>query len=451
MIGASLSRWTLAYLGSALFWFVAAQTLIVLGVGYPRAAIDAPETLIVVHMFAVGWLSLLVCGALLQFVPVLTASPLKGEQLAPLALILLTAGLLLLLLGFAGLGGFAPAPALILPAGGLLLLAGFSCLAIALARTLWAARPLPLPARFVAVGIACLIATALLGNVFALVLSGVAGGEAAFAVLLHGVPLHAVFGLGGWLSLTAIGVSYRLFAMFLLASDPDVRSMRLVLIAGLLALAPIAAGVPFIIAVDGGAPFMLAAAAIAGLSVVSLYTRDVIVLYRARKRRVIELNMKAAFAALGCLVSSCIALVVLLAVGQLEAHIGALVYLFAFGWLGGLGLAKLYKIVPFVTWLECFAPRLGKAPTPRVQDLVDERQAAVWFVLFYAGVLTATGMLAVGWAEAFRICVFIQLAGSLGLIRHFYRARVLRNVPGTVRYEAHPRLFLANVTSRSMT
>lgn len=177
MPGASLSRWTLTYFACALACLVAAEVLMVMGFGYPGAAIEAPETLILVHLVAIGWLSLLLCGALFQFVPVLVARPLLGEELPPVALAFILLGLAVLLSGFAGMAGIIVTPLEVMPLGGSLLIIGFGLVIVSLGRTLWAARPLAMPARFVVVGLAALAATALFGESFALILSGLVGGK----------------------------------------------------------------------------------------------------------------------------------------------------------------------------------------------------------------------------------------------------------------------------------
>src|SRR5690606_13848164 len=125
-IGVSLSRWTMAYFAMALLALLAAETMMLSGYGFPAAARTAPETLILVHVAVIGWLSLLLCGALLQFVPVLVAQPLYSDALALPALGALVAGLAALVTGFLQLGG-AIGPAIpFLPVAGLLLLTGFA-------------------------------------------------------------------------------------------------------------------------------------------------------------------------------------------------------------------------------------------------------------------------------------------------------------------------------------
>jgi hypothetical protein len=451
MPGASLSRWTLAYFAAALLCLLAAEALMAGGFGFPVAAIEAGETLIVVHLVAIGWLSLLMAGALFQFVPVLVARPLRGEVLSPIALALLLAGLAALLAGFADMAGIVGLPPALLPLGGTLLLAGFTAMIVSLGQTLWSARPLALPAWLVVAGLCALVLTVGLGESFALILSGLVGGEAALSLLLHGIPLHALLGLGGWLTLTAMGVSYRLLAMFMLAPETERASTRIVFAAGILSLLLIAAAIPFAMAASLGVMGLLLAAGVAGLVALALYGNDVLVLYRQRKRRNIELNARAAIGAFAALLGAAIMLVVLLASGQLAEKVGALAYLFAFGWLGGLGLAMLYKIVAFLTWLECFAPVMGKRPTPRVQDLVDESRAGPWFGAYYAAVGFATLTLLVELPVAFRLFVGVQFVATLAIARHYYRSRRLLNVPAELRRDfARPHPFLPQPVARKL-
>lgn len=449
MPGATLSRWTMSYFAAACLMLVAGQGLMVAGYGYPDAAIGAPETLVVVHVIAIGWLSLLMAGALLQFVPVLIARPLVGGQFAAPALVLLVGGLAFLVGGFVALSGALDLPLLLLPLGGSLLLGGFGLVAGILAVTLCAARPLPLPARFVATGLVSLVGAILLGASFTLVLSGSSGNPLLARLVADGVELHAVLGLGGWLSITATGVSYRLLAMFLLSPEVERRTSRAIWWLASVAIGLTAACVPLVLFALYGADLLFAAALLLTLVAALLYGGDVLGIYRARKRRRVELNIHAAFPAFAALAIA-IALVNVPAIRTGEA-VMALSYLFVFGWLTGLGLAQLYKIVAFLTWLEAYGPVLGRAPVPRVQDLVDETCARIVFWIYYGAVAVSTLALLAGTPVLFRGAVCMQLAATLALIHEFICARrlsvvplALRAPPGMIR----PHLFLPLSASR---
>lgn len=445
MMGAALSRWTMACFAAALVALVVVEVLMAAGYGYPAADIRASESLVLVHLAAIGWLSLLMLGALFQFVPVLVAQPLRDPALVLPALLCLLAGLGLLLAGFLEMAGTIDAAWPFAAWGGALLACGFLLAAWPLARTLWHARPLPLPARFVAVGLACLAATLTLGLVFSLALSGIAVPPALGVLHARAVPFHAAAGIGGWLTFTAVGVSYRLLPMFMLSPDGERGTSRAVWWLGSGALLLVALAAPAAAVAGSGVPTIATIAGMLGLAALGLYGVDLVRLYRSRKRRAVELNIKASAAALAALFLSAVLLAALGATGTLARHAGALVYLAVFGWLTGFGLSQLYKIVPFLTWLECYGPVMGRRPTPRVQDLVVERRDGPWFVLYFLGVLAGTAALLAGMPELFRIAAGATLAATLAILVELVLARRLSNVAPASRLPEgtrRPRLFL---------
>lgn len=439
MTGTSLSRWTMAYFAVALLSLLLAEILMVVGYGYPADGLRAPGTLVVVHLTAIGWLSLLICGALFQFVPVLVNRPLAAARLALPALLSIVAGLAALVTGFLVMDGVLDSPAPFLPAGGTLLFFGFALVATTLGLTLARARPLPLPARYVGVGLACLLSTAALGFVFTQVLGGTTTLPLALDVAARGVPVHAVAGLGGWLAMCAIGVSYRLLPMFLLSPDRQGRVTRFAFLSAACALATTIGG-GFAALLAGWSLYAaLAVAGLAGIAAVALYAHDVVKLYRTRRRLELELNMRMALLAFGSLAVAVVLPVPLAAFAGAERATGAAVYLVAFGWLSGLGLAMLYKIVPFMTWLECYGPVLGRSPTPRVQDLVSEPRAMPWFLLYFASAWVGTAALALGSGSVLRGAASGMLVATGAIVLNLARARMLAEVAGEDRLPAGTR------------
>ncbi len=302
MIGVSLSRWTMSYFVVALVALLGAELLMVAGFGFPSQPVAGPQTLVLVHLIAIGWLSLLLSGALIQFVPVLVAKPLAYSDLPIVALALLVVGLASLLVGFLALAGFSVGSIPWLPLGAISLTAGFMLNAWNLGRTLWSARPIGLPARFVTAGLVSLVSVITFGTIFSFTLGGWTTDPSLIRLTAQGIPLHAALGLGGWLTFTAMGVSYRLLAMFMLSPEAEHHTSQIALMAGAIAILVILIGGPVCLLIfgQGVAHPLLLALALATISF-ALYGHDVIRLYRTRKRQKIELNARMAACALGCL------------------------------------------------------------------------------------------------------------------------------------------------------
>ncbi|URK87786.1 hypothetical protein LP421_08285 [Rhizobium sp. RCAM05350] len=165
--------------------------------------------------------------------------------------------------------------------------------------------------------------------------------------------------------MTAIGVSYRLFTMFMLAPEGGPAAGRPVLWLGMTACLLLVSALVLNLMASLVFGYVLAVAIALTLTVVAVYIRDVALIYRARRRKVLELNTTASSVALGFLLAGVAVLVVAFLFSEPARLVASAFHLLVFGWLSGLGLGQLYKIVPFLTWLECYGPVMGKRPVPR--------------------------------------------------------------------------------------
>ena len=422
MMGATLSRWTLAYFWIALVDLLTAEALVAAGLAYPAAPLLAPWSLVAVHLMTIGWLTMLMLGALHQFLPVIAARPLASESLALASLLLVAAGLVAMLLGFLALDG-AALPPVLLPLGGLTVLIGLLVAIGNLGWTLRGVHPLPLPARFVVAASGFLAVTVVVGIAFGCAFAIPSMPGWISDLLAQGLSLHLLSGIGGWFALIAIGVSYKLLPMFML-SDEDRGAVGigvLALVAGGVAaawaggLAAIFIGPEWVVVRTVGE-----AAAAAGMA---LYLWDVVQLYRARRRRVLELNSTTAAASLFMLAASLAGLIVATTARTIEAWAPPILVLLLLGWLSLLGLGQLFKIVPFLTWLERYGKELGRGPVPRVQDLVNERRARPWFIAFGFAAVGEALAAATATPVAARIAAAVLLLSTLAITTELIRVR----------------------------
>lgn len=422
MIGNRVSRWTPLFFAFALANFLAAQGLIVAGLTWPAQAALAPGTLAAVHLLTVGWLLLLMLGALFQFVPVITSTPLPSQHLALATLIAVQGGLAGMICGFLGITGVLPGYARALPAGGGAVLAGVLIAGWNIGVPLIRGRPLTLPARLVLTGLGFLLLTVSLGVTFALALA-VPALAPTLAPLLTGIGDHALAGLGGWFTLAAMGVSYKLLPMFMLAPEERGMTGDWVHILGTVGFSlAVVAGLGAIWAPSE----LLRGTVVAGYAVivgaVALYLWDVARIYRTRRRPVIEAHNRCAVGAFGFLGLAAGVGIGSLVTGRLAEAAPVIIFLIVFGWLGGLGLTQLYKVIPFLTWLNRYGSSLGRGAVPRVQDLVKEPRSYPWFICYFLGVLLASLAALFDLRLAFRSAFAIVPLATLGLAIEYVRA-----------------------------
>lgn len=427
MAGASVSRWTMAYFAASLLFLLAGLGSMASGFGLVTAGVDAPETLAVVHMVAIGWLGLLFCGALLQFVPVLTVTHLRLAWVAAPALVIIVCGLIVLLSGFLALGGQLDVDPRLLSIGGAVLAVGFALVAAALVGTLLSQTALDVSGMLVIIGLVSLLVTVASGNAFAALLSGVIEAETLASRLQALVPYHAAAGSLGWMTLTAIGVSYRLFAMFMLA--PERAAAKPVATMAASAIVVLLAAFGLSATSVAGQSLARAVCLACAASQVVLYVHDVLRMLKARRRKGLELNLLAGLVALAFLPVGLALLLCSQWLGKALPFGTAAFYVLAIGWLSGLGLAQLYKIIPFLTWIETYGPVMGRNAVPRVQDLVRERRAAVWFLMFNAAVVLGAAAILADSGIALRVASLCQCLAVAALSIEYLRARRLTYAP----------------------
>lgn len=359
------------------------------------AALPARGTahaLAVTHLVTLGFLAMVMLGALMQMLPVVAGATLPASRaLARLTHATLMLGTLALVVGF--LGG---SPLAVAVAMGLLG-TGFGAF---LATTAFALRQ---AARSETVsGIRLALAALAITVALGLALAGVRTGAWAPVMLADLVTVHASFGLMGWVLLLVIGVAYQVVPMFQItpAYASWLRRWLLKSVAGSLVLL---AGAIFILpATRGIVELVLAGGVVA-------FAGETLRLQRKRRRKVADVTLD--YWRLG--MASLLVAAAVWGAGQWfpviarqEAYPLLLGVLFLGGFAVSVVTGMLYKIVPFLAWFHLQAQLQAKAGTiPTMKDMITARAMRWQFNLH----LAACALL----VAAIRWPVAAQVAGGV--------------------------------------
>jgi hypothetical protein len=373
------------FLTAPLFGLAAAMLLLLYG---PDIFLTrwAPATLALTHLYTLGVLAMVMCGAMIQMLPVLAGSPVPRVVAVGSAVhLLLTAGTLSLTAAFlTGSRGTMVVASVLLALAFLIFI---SAVVLALTRVqmsnitisgMWAA----LFALLVTVGLGLFLAGGMLG-----VIPGV-------DLFLY-TDLHLSWGMLGWVALLLISVSFQVVPMFQVTPEyhPSLRRWLVPLLLMLLILWTVlsyfsARGFVPDLVVDSGFLFLLFS--------LLLFAVLTFRLQQQRRRRISDVMLLfwrlGQAAVLFCVIAWILqwmlpalspgpTISLVIGVGSI---LGAAVSL-----LNGM----LYKIVPFLSWFHLQNRQLAlmclTVQVPNMKQLLPDRAAFKQFWLHSAALLTA--------------------------------------------------------------
>lgn len=387
----------LAYLAAAALAFVLAAA------GVPWLARELtghyyhPRLLALTHVVTLGWITLTILGASYQLIPVVLERPLASERLARWQLAVLVLGVIGMVAHFfiGEWSGLAWSAALTAAA----LLAHVANVA----RTMRGLARWSFTARLVALALAGLAATALVGTALGLdrVWKFLPGD---FYPNLHA---HVSLALLGWVLPMVLGVAARVYPMFLLAREPGGWP-------GALQWWGLVLGVPAVVVGLALQSPLAPVGALAVAAAVGGHLAWVVEMLRTRRRPALDWGLRFAVAGTAFLVPATtlgLALVFGLAAGPRATLAYAVLALG--GWASLTIVGMMLKIVPFLVWYRVYAPQAGRTPVPTLAALSWPRAEGLAWAFLVPGQVVLALAVAAGEAAWIRAAGLLVLAGAV--------------------------------------
>lgn len=336
-----------------------------------------PVLLAITHLLALGWITMVIFGALYQLIPVIVETKLYSELLAILSFVLLGLGTFLIAYCFWNLS-FGT---VMFTAGSLIVIA-VSLFVVNILTTIFKSTKKSIERTFIVAAALWLFFTVLAGLTLAINFSHPFLKPAHLELL----KLHAHAGVVGWFLQLIIGVSSRLIPMFMVAHNLNYKKLNIAfylingsLLIGLLAL--------FL-----GLKLGVSISVFVGLIGLFNYLSFLYEAYKKRIKKQLDIGMKqSAFSFILLLIPATIILMLLPSFNLSGAYTLPLIVAYGsilfIGFITSLIMGQTYKTLPFIIWLKVYKGKIGKLKLPLPKDLYNEKIAVAQLWFFAVGIL----------------------------------------------------------------
>jgi len=357
-----------------------------------------PKVISFTHLFLLGFVMMTIFGAMAQLVPVVLEVGHFGVELFYSIWPLLLIGTLLMVFGFL----YSPA---LLPFGGVTVLISMMIFVGEIFLTIKKVK------KFNVVMSSVLLANTFLffGVIVGLVMSlGYAGTIVVDIFSL--LKAHVYLVVGGYLSITLMGLSVVLIPMFGLSHNFSLKPLHRSLY--LMSASVLFVVISSLFKVDNLDTIGYALSVIALL----IYYYQVFSIYKTRARKENDIYAIS-------LMFSYISLLVSLALGVFSMFINyeplllSSAWLMFFGFFGFAITGHIYKIIPFLVWFERFSPLVGKEKVPMLVDMVPNNSTHAQFVFTAVGVTLITLAILLQNEELIGAGASFMVVGAFALLR----------------------------------
>ena len=346
-----------------------------------------PQVLAITHIMALGWGTMIILGASHQLVPVLIEGKLYSNGMAYASFVLAAVGIPLLVYGFYFFNLGWPAQW-----GGILINAAIISYVVNLAISMIKSKHENVHAVFVFTAALWLLLTTVIGLLLLYNFTATIFPKDS----LHYLPLHAHFGIIGWLLLLVMGVGSRLIPMFLISKYSNTKLLWTIY--GLINGGLILLLLLFVFSNDTAFYFIPAIAVFLAIALFGYYCYSS---YGQRIRKKVDEQMKVSLLSVSMMLLPLIFLFIIigwLMAGksnpQLVLTYGFIVF---YGWITAIIFGMTFKTLPFIVWNRAYHLKAGVGKTPNPNNLFSSRvfnaMAVAYlagFVLFIAGVLLSS-------------------------------------------------------------
>ncbi|MGD9654167.1 MAG: hypothetical protein AB7U44_03120 [Sulfuricurvum sp.] len=326
-----------------------------------------PFILALAHLFLLGFVMMVIFGAMAQLVPVVLEVGHFAVDLYYVVFLLLGIGTLMMGIGFY----LYPT---LLAFGGVVVLIAFSIFLFETFATILKVKRYNFTILSVIVAACMLLIGIVLGLVMALGYSGIVEVDAN-----RYLQAHIFFVLFGYVGMSVMGMSLVLLPMFWLSHGYTLKHVKRAA-----ALLVLACGIVVAELFFPSHTLLLAAYGVFLLSLFS-YLMQFYVLYKTRARLERDIYYYSIVVAYVSLFSSIVFGIASMVAPHESLLIGTL-WIWLFGYITFIITGHLYKIVPFLVWYQKFSPLIGKQKVPMLADMVPKRGAFMQFLFMACGV-----------------------------------------------------------------